>query len=92
MQEFLHVIRSAQVSAPSLELMLLLAVLALALVFRATRLGLFVAYIFVYRWGWLFFNETFGKDQRMYLQWYTVLGAVVAVLGIISLLTQDRDR
>jgi multisubunit Na+/H+ antiporter MnhB subunit len=44
------------------------------------------AYIFVYRWGWLFFRETFHGQQELFLFGYLIFGALVILLSVIAML------
>lgn len=89
MNDFWQILRATEVPIPSLELLLLLAVMAVALVFRAARLGLFGAYLFVFRWGYLFFEQTFPGDQQGYVIGYVIFGGVTLLLSIISLLLKE---
>lgn len=89
MNEFLNVLKATQVPIPSLELLLLLGIMAIALVFRAARLGLFGAYLFVFRWGYLFFNHTFPGDQKGYVLGYVIFGGITLLLSIISMLLKE---
>jgi hypothetical protein len=91
-QEFLDTLRHTQVAAPSIEIIFLLALLAICLVFRATRIGLLVAYLFVYRWGWLFIAQTFGQEANTYLSGYAVFGVLVIALTVISMVRASGDR
>ena len=86
MREFIHILQTTQITTPSLELVLLMVLLTLTLVFKATRIGLLTAFLFVYRWGWIFFNDTFGKEQMTYLYGYMLFGVIVAILSVISML------
>lgn len=86
MHEFFHTLQTTQITTPSLELVLLMVLLTLTLVFKATRIGLMTAFLFVYRWGWIFFNETFGKEQMAYLYGYMLFGVIVAILSVVSML------
>ena len=45
MNEFFHIVRTTQVTTPTLELMLLMVLLTITLVFKATRLGLLTAFL-----------------------------------------------
>ena len=86
MNEFLQTVRQAQVSIPTIELLLLLVLLTFSLVFKSTRTGLLVAYVFIYRWGWLFFKEMFLDQHGSYLLGYLVFGAIILLLTVIAML------
>lgn len=89
LQVFIDTVRHAQIVAPSLELMLLLGLLMIALVFRAVRVGLTIAYLFAFRWGWLFVNETLAKKDALFMQAYVFLGITVLVLGVIGMMHEN---
>ena len=90
--EFFHIVRTTQVTTPTLELMLLMVLLTITLVFKATRLGLLTAFLFVYRWGWIFLNETFGREQMAFLYGYILFGAIVIILSVVNMLRpSDND-
>jgi len=84
-REFFHVLQTTQITTPSLELMLLMVLLTITLVFKATRIGLMTAFLFVYRWGWIFFDKTFGREQMAFLYGYILFGAVVVILSVASM-------
>jgi hypothetical protein len=86
MNEFLQSIRQAQVPIPTIELLVLLILLTISLVFKSTRTGLLVAFVFVYRWGWLFFNEMFHSQHESFLFGYLIFGALVMLLSVIIML------
>ena len=86
MNEWLHTFQQTQVPIPTIELLVLLIILAVSLVFKSTRAGLLTAYIFVYRWGWLFFKETFRGQQESFLFGYLVFGALIILLSVIAMI------
>jgi len=45
-----------------------------------------MAYLFVFRWGWLFFHETFRGQHETFLVSYLVFGALVTVLSVVIML------
>jgi len=85
MNELLEIINQTNVPIPTLELLALLVILTISLIFKATRTGLLTAYLFVFRWGWLFIHETF-RDQYETMVTYIVFGAVVVLLSVIIML------
>jgi hypothetical protein len=87
MNDFLSIVRQSQVTAPGLEVMLLLLLVTICLLFRASKTGLLVSYLFVYRWGWLFIADTFGETS--FLFGYAVFGALVLLLSVVSMLRPD---
>jgi hypothetical protein len=86
MNELFQTVQQTQVPIPTIELLLLLIVLTVSLVFKSTRIGLLAAYVFVYRWGWLFFRETFHGQNDLFLFGYLIFGALVILLSIILML------
>jgi len=86
--EFWSIVREAEISAPSLEVLFLLVILSVCLLFKATRVGLLVAFLFVYRWGFLFFQENFTGDQYAFVYGYLVFGVLVVLLTIVSVYRQ----
>ena len=86
MNEFLQTVQQTQVPIPTIELLVLLIILTVSLVFKSTRIGLLMAYIFVYRWGWLFFKETFHGQHESFLFGYLIFGALVILLSVIAML------
>jgi hypothetical protein len=83
MNEFLQIIRQTQVPIPTIEILALLVILTLSLAVKSTRVGLLMAFAFVYRWGWLFFNETFPGHNDSYFLGYLICGALVFLLSLI---------
>ena len=76
-----NVTRHATLTLPSIEVTLLIVILTVCLLFKFTRIGLFMAYLFVYRWGWLFFMD---QPQNMLLG-YMTFGCLVGILTIIGM-------
>lgn len=89
LQIFIDTVRHTQIAAPSLELMLLLGILTIALIFRAVRVGLTAAYLFTFRWGWLFISETLAKKDAVFMQVYIFLGVIVFILGLIGMMREN---
>ena len=81
MREFFDLLQQTQLEIPAAEPLVLLALLILCLVLRATRSGLLIAYIFVYRWGWIWFAHTFRQHMPLYFQVYCYLGIAVFILS-----------
>ena len=85
MNEFLEIAKQTNVPIPTLELLALLIILTVSLVFKSTRSGLLMAYLFVFRWGWLFFHETFRDQHETFLISYLAFGVLVTVLSVIMM-------
>jgi hypothetical protein len=85
MNEYLEIAQQTNVPIPTLELLALLVMLTISLIFKATRVGLLVAYLFVFRWGWLFFRETFHDQHDSFLFSYLAFGVLVTALSVIMM-------
>ncbi len=72
-------------SLPAYEVMILLMVLTVCLLMRASRIGLVAAYLFAYRWGWLLFDSTFARTQMGYVYGYLVFGIIALILAVFSM-------
>jgi len=82
LNEFINIITKASLPLPGLEITILLVSLTLCLVFRLNRTGLFIAYLFTYRWGWIVFAE----NSQSFLATYLLFGSVVGILTVAGLL------
>lgn len=85
MNEILEIAKQTNVPIPTLELLVLLIILAVSLVFKATRVGLLTAYLFVFRWGWLFIHETFHGQYEALIT-YIAFGAAVTLLSVVMMI------
>ena len=84
----------ATISIPGMETMVLLILLTICLLFRITRTGLVMAYIFTYRWGLLFGEQYFAGDARVYnifLTSYIVFGILVVTLAMVAMMVAMRS-
>ena len=88
MGEFLEIIKTARISLPVFEITTLIIALSVCLANRWTRCGLVAAYLYVYRWGWLFF----AKQSTIFFGIYLLLGGLVATLAVIDMLTEARNH
>ena len=86
-KEIVSVIQNSSLTLPALEVTLLMALLSLALLFRYSRTGIVVAYLFTYRWGW---NVTshLGSEARLI---YLIFGCTVAILSILGMLADTKQ-
>jgi hypothetical protein len=80
-------LRHATISFPAVELCALLGSLTFCLVFKLTRTGLVVSYLFAYAWAWTFFAD----QTQMILACYLVFGCMVAILGVIGMLQSNSQ-
>jgi hypothetical protein len=86
MNELLEIAKQTNVPIPTLELLALLVILTISLIFKSTRVGLLMAYLFVFRWGWLFIHETFRGQHETFLISYLAFGALVTALSVVMML------
>jgi hypothetical protein len=86
MNEFLEIAKQTSVPIPTLEILALLVMLTISLIFKATRIGLLVAYLFVFRWGWLFIQETFQGPHDTLLFSYLAFGVLVTALSVVMMI------
>ena len=89
MNEFLEIVNQTTVPIPTLEILALLVILTISLIFKSTRVGLLMAYLFVFRWGWLFIHATFGEEHEIFMISYLVFGAFVTALSIVMMLRSE---
>ena len=87
-KNLLLVMNGATLTLPALELSILLAGLSCCLVFRFTRTGLLIAYMFIYRWGWLILADA-GQSL---LVGYLVFGMLIGIATVIGLMRTSSDR
>lgn len=82
MSEIITLIKNAKISLPVTELTTLVVALSLCLANKWTRSGLIIAYVFVYRWGWMFF----ARQSTGYFLTYLILGGIVLILSVCDML------
>ena len=85
--ELISIVKNATIALPASGILLLVLALSVCLVMRMPRVGLVVAYLFVYRWGSMFFvKQTEGLFTA-----YLVFGVVVGVLAVIGMLQSEAS-
>jgi hypothetical protein len=87
LKTLINVLTRTQLDLPAFDLLLLLILLTLALLCRYSRVGLLVAYAFVYRWGWTVSHSLGHKAHVGYL----CFGMAVALLAVIGLFVDSRE-
>lgn len=90
LNDFTHVMTSGVVTLHATEVMILLGVLTLCLLFRLNRLGMILVYLDVYRWGWMFFQDSYGKSYQNYLTGYFLFGGIVLLLFVIGIFSEPK--
>jgi hypothetical protein len=86
MSQWLDLVRGATVTLPAAQLVLLLAALTACMAFGLRRTGLVVAYLFLYAWGWPFFQ---GQSMQFVVV-YVLFGCLTCVVGVLALVRQRR--
>lgn len=89
--EIKSIMASGMVSLHAAEVMILLGVLTLCLLFRLNRLGIILVYLDVYRWGWMFFQDNYGKSYQNYLTGYYLFGGLVLLLFVIGIFIYPKS-
>lgn len=82
---------SATISIPMVETLLVFAVLTVCLLFRFSRIGLIVAYVFVYRWCWAFRQQILPDNPNVYNLFtagYLICGILVFTFAIVGMIRQ----
>jgi hypothetical protein len=80
--DIISLLQNATITVPVIELCVLVTALSVFLVFKLPRIGLITAYLFVYRWGLLFFLH----QATQYLMFYLVFGFAIGVVTIVSMI------
>ncbi len=86
-------LESARLPVPMIETMLVFVVLTVCLLLRFSRIGLFVAYGFVYRWGWAARPLILPDDPSAYNLFtvaYIVFGVLVVTFTFVGMM-QTKD-
>ena len=84
----LKIVTGASLTLPAMEVSLLLAALSCCLVFKLTRTGLIIAYLFVYRWGWLLMSD----QGETYMAMYLGLGLIIGIITFVGLVREHPDK
>lgn len=86
-------IQDASITIPLVELIISFLLLTACLLLRFPRIGLIIAYLFTYRWGWLFYLSNNFPDQKaraLFLTGYIIFGILVLALTIIAMTIPSR--
>jgi hypothetical protein len=89
MKEFFVTLMTAQVAIATYEAILLLAILTFCLLIRSFKIGMLVAFLFAFRFGWLFFENYYGGKQISYLVFYVVFGVIVFFLSLYQMVREE---
>lgn len=88
LNELINIIQHTTLPLPAIEVTMLLVILTACLLFRFSRMGLFTAYVFTYRWGWIIFAET--RDTQC-ITGYLILGVAAGILAVVGMLHSRSD-
>ena len=83
----------ATICVPGMEALVLLFLLTICLLFRMTRAGLVIAFIFTYYWGLLFGEQYFAGDPQVYnifIASYIVFGILALTLSLVAMMMATR--
>lgn len=76
-----------QVSIPAFELFILLIIVSVCLLFRATKIGLLLTYIFIMHLTWNFVMLNLSLASQIA---YFMLGGLVLTMGVISVIRDSQ--
>lgn len=82
----------AMIAVPLVETAVLLISLTICLLFRCSRVGLILAYLFFYRWGWTVQIGLFTADPAMQTAFsvgYLVFGILVFTFTVVGMLLKN---
>lgn len=85
----------ATIAVPLVETTVLLISLTICLLFRFSRAGLILAYLFLYRWGWTIQIGLFTADPKMQAAFsvgYMVFGILVVTFTVVGMLVHNSAR
>ncbi len=87
--EFWQIFINTTVTTPAPEIMLLLVVTTICLIARWSRVGLLIAFIYAYRWGWLLMHQEFGTHHEMLLIYY--ISGIIAIVSTVIAFLMRKD-
>jgi len=87
LEEFTNVITKSQLTLPAFELVLLMILLSLGLLFRYSRTGIVIAYLFAYRWGWGITEQLSDGAHFGYM----LFGVTVGILAVLGMFADTRQ-
>lgn len=81
------------ITIPLVELISSFLLLTICLLLRFSRIGLIIAYLFTYRWGWFFCihnNFSDPKVRSLFLTGYIICGIIALTLMAIAMTIPKR--
>jgi hypothetical protein len=86
MVEFVDMLKNATITLPAVEVAIMMITMSFCLLVRYPKVGLIAAYIFAYKWGWMFIN----KQSPNFLVAYLAFGFIIGLLGVICMLRPQK--
>lgn len=86
-------LQDATITVSLLELVILFLLLTGCLLLRFPRTGLIIAFLFVFRWGWMFCMSSALVDSRMrtlFLTGYVVFGILAVTMATVAMVLSKR--
>lgn len=85
MKEFLLIATNQNLVVPIWEILTLLSVVSIALLFRASRIGIFITYVFTLHIAWDFLKHHLGMPG---LITFSVISIILILIGFYSVITE----
>ncbi len=85
-QQFIDIVSNASITIPAMDLTIVIATLTLCLVFKFSKTGLIVAYLFCYKLGW----SVMLQHGDSYVAGYMSFGILVGVTAVIAMFKPDK--
>ena len=92
--ELWQTVAEAKATVPVPQLLVFLAVLSVCLLFRLTRTGLILSFLYTFYLGWLFCaKELIEKDPdyEVYGIGYIFFGGLILLLSVIGMIMKKAD-
>ncbi|AKJ65484.1 hypothetical protein [Kiritimatiella glycovorans] len=89
MHDFITFVRYAHLEMSTAVVIAFVLSMTVCLLFRASRFGLILAYLFALRMGGNFMSEYFGPEYFPYLFIYSMLGLAVFFIGLYLAWTSE---
>lgn len=84
----------ATLAVPLVETTALLVAITICLLFRFSRTGLMLAFLFLYRWGWMVRIQHFTADpgiQAVFSVSYLIFGVGIFAFATVGMIRRGRD-
>lgn len=84
-----------QLQISLVETSALFALLTICLLFRMSRTGLIIAYLFVYYWGWNYCRQILAETpetMNFFMSAYLGFGVIVLTFTVVSMLYKNNTE